>query len=49
MYRHGEIAIRPLVEAFRLEESLGALLNNRSTDLSYEQVRIRIVQSDVLA
>lgn len=29
--------IRPLVEEFRLEESLASLLNTRSTDLSYEQ------------
>lgn len=29
--------IRPLVEEFRLEESLASLLNTRGTDLSYEQ------------
>ena len=38
MYRHGDVAIRPLVEAFRLEESLALLLETRSLDLSYEQV-----------
>ncbi|CAM9347356.1 unnamed protein product, partial [Laminaria digitata] len=38
MYRHGDIVIRPLVEAFRLEESLALLLETRSSDLSYEQL-----------
>lgn len=38
MYRHGDVVIRPLVEAFRLEESLALLLETRSSDLSYEQV-----------
>lgn len=38
MYRLGDEAIRPLVEEFRLEESLASLLETRSTDLSYEQV-----------
>lgn len=38
MYRHGDVVIGPLVEAFWLEESLASLLNTRSTDLSYEQV-----------
>lgn len=37
MYRHGDGAIRPLVEELGLEESLASLLNTRSTDLSYEQ------------
>lgn len=40
MYRHGDAVIRPLVEVYRVEESLAALLNSRSTDLAYEKVRV---------
>lgn len=31
--------IRPLVDVYGLEDSLAALLDSRSTDLSYEKVR----------
>jgi len=48
MYRHGDAVIRPLVEEYRLEESLAALLGSRSTDLSYEKVCGRPVDVAVL-
>eukprot|EP00752_Nemacystus_decipiens_P017807 g15965.t1 len=38
MYRHGDVVIGPLVDVYRLEESLATLLNSRSTDLAYEKL-----------